>query len=106
MRFNIPPLLVCDPLHVTEEIQTARNGLLLLLWETTQPTSSTFDRLMLRRPLVPRGAAVILFDKNAKQRVIAQPGRFLFAESFEFRSAFFVGTGGEIRKRLLEEALL
>jgi len=29
MRFNVAPLLVCDPLHVTEEIQTARHGWLL-----------------------------------------------------------------------------
>ena len=26
MRFNVAPLLLCDPLHVTEEIETARHG--------------------------------------------------------------------------------
>src|SRR5207244_11445687 len=40
IRFNAPPLLMCDPLHVTEEIQTARNGVLLLLREITHPIRS------------------------------------------------------------------
>ena len=84
MRFDVAPLLLCDPLHVTEEIQTARHGCLLLQRKIAQPIASTFDRLMLLRPLVPRGAALILLDKNAEQRVIAQPGRFVFAEPFEF----------------------
>ena len=26
VRFDVAPLLLCDPLHVTEEIQTARHG--------------------------------------------------------------------------------
>ena len=60
MRFDVAPLLVCDPLHVTEEIETARHGWLLLRRKIAQPIASTFDRLMLRRPLVPCGAALIL----------------------------------------------
>ena len=28
VRFDVAPLLLCDPLHVTEEIQTARHGCL------------------------------------------------------------------------------
>src|SRR4029078_11299633 len=31
MRFDVAPLLLCDPLHVTEKIQTARHGRLFLL---------------------------------------------------------------------------
>src|SRR4030095_9115678 len=90
MRFDVPPLQVCDPLHVTEEIQTARNGRLFFLREITQPIASTFHVLMLRRPLVPRGAALVLLDKNAEQRVIAQPGRFFFAELSKFSLPFLV----------------
>src|SRR5204862_6988202 len=71
VRFHVAPLLVCYPLHVTEEIQTSADGCLLLLRHITQPIASTFDRVMLRRPLVPRGTAVILLDKNAEQSVVA-----------------------------------
>src|SRR5262249_2624447 len=70
MRFDVPPLQACDPLHVTEEIQTTPHGWLLLLREITEPITSTLDRLMLGRPPVPRGAALVFLDKNSKQRVI------------------------------------
>src|SRR5262249_16821683 len=84
VRFNVPPLLERNPLHVTKEIQTAPRGCLLRLRQITQPTARTFDRPMLRRPLIPRGAAFILLDEKAEQRVIAQPRGFFFAEAFEF----------------------
>ena len=73
MRFNVPPLLVRDPLHVTEEIRSLSQGLLLLMREVTQPTSRTFDCAMLRRPLVPRRAIFVFFDENSEERVIVQP---------------------------------
>src|SRR4051812_12621041 len=50
VRFDLAPLLLCDPLHVAEEIQTARHCRLLLLREIAQPITSTLRRPMLRRP--------------------------------------------------------
>src|SRR6188472_4166259 len=106
VRFDVAPLLLRDPLHVTEEIQTTRHVRLLLQRKIAQPITSTFDRPMLLRPPVPRAAAFILLDENAEQCVVAQPGGFVFAEPFEFGLSLFVGVSREIRKRLLENALL
>src|SRR5215469_15327545 len=57
-------------------------------------------------PSIPRSAAVIFLDQNTKERVIVQPRRLLFTESLEFPSSLFASVSGEIRKRLLENALL
>src|SRR5262249_54978845 len=94
MRFNVSPLLVSNPLHVTKEVSASCEDCLLVVRKTLYPVASTFRALMLRRPSVPCSAAVIFLDENTKERVIVQPWRLFFTEFFEVRSSLFFGASG------------
>ena len=59
IRFELAPLLVRDPLHIAEEILPIPYDHLLILGQIAQPVSSSFHRLKLRRPAIPRRAVVI-----------------------------------------------
>ena len=106
VHFNVPPLLVRDPLHVTKEISASCEGCLLLVGEVAQPAPSIFDRLMRWRPLIPGGAAFIFLDENAEQRVIMQPRGLFLAELFELWLPILIGASREVHKRLLKNSLL
>src|SRR4029077_5619586 len=73
VRFDVPPLLMSDPLHVTKEISAFCEGCLFVMREIAYPVASAFSALMLRRPSIPCGATVIFLDENAEERVIVQP---------------------------------
>ena len=73
VRFDVSPLLMSDPLHVTKEIFKFRERRLFVVWETAYPVASIFGVLKLRRPLVPSGAAIVFLDEHSKERVIVQP---------------------------------
>src|SRR5215831_6551212 len=64
MRLNVSPLLIGNPLYVTKEVSASCDGCPSVMREIAYPVASTFSALMLRRPLIPRGATVIFFDKN------------------------------------------
>src|SRR5262249_19937174 len=83
VRFNIPPLLMSNPLHVTKEISALCKACLPVMREIAYPVASTFNALMVRRPSIPCGATIVFLDENAEKRVIVQPGRLFFTESFE-----------------------
>ena len=42
IRFYLPPLLMRDPLHITEVILAVRYGCLLILWQRVQPGPRSF----------------------------------------------------------------
>src|SRR5262249_2446710 len=52
--FDVPPLLMSNPLHVAKEISAFHKACLLVMREIAYPVASTFSALLLRRPLVPR----------------------------------------------------
>jgi hypothetical protein len=93
-------------LHVTKEISAFCEGCLFVVREIAYPVASTFTALILRRPSIPCSTTLIFLDQNTEKRVIVQPRGFFFTEVFEFKPPFFVGASGEVRKRLLENALL
>src|SRR5262245_3504585 len=73
VRFDVPPLLMSNPLHITEKVSALGQGCLFFVWEIVYPIAGTFSTLMLRRPSIPCGATLIFFDKNSEQCVIVQP---------------------------------
>jgi hypothetical protein len=73
MRFDVPPLLMSDPLHITKEVSASGEGCMFVVRKMAYPVASTFTVLMLRRPSIPCGATVIFLDENAEERVIVQP---------------------------------
>src|SRR4030095_5503635 len=73
VRFDVPPLLMSNPLHVTKEISALCKACLSVMREIAYPIAGTFSALMVRRPSIPCGATVIFFDKNSEQRVVVQP---------------------------------
>src|SRR5262249_7755966 len=73
VRFDVPPLLISDPLDVTEEVSASCQGCLFVVWKIAYPVPGTFSALMLRRPSIPCGATVVFLDENAEEGVIAQP---------------------------------
>src|SRR5215831_1408504 len=73
VRFDVPPLLMSNPLHVTKEISALCKTCLSVMREIAYPITGTFSALMLRWPSIPCGAVVIFFDENAEERVIVQP---------------------------------
>src|SRR5262245_8027020 len=48
VRFDITPLLVCDPLHITKEVSASRQGCLFVVREIAYPVAGSFSALMLR----------------------------------------------------------
>src|SRR5215831_4246333 len=73
VRFDVSPLLISDPLHVTEEVSAPTEGCLFIVREIAYPVPGIFSALMLGRPSIPCGATVIFLDENAEERVIVQP---------------------------------
>src|SRR6476620_1159493 len=66
IRFDVPPLLISDPLHVTKKVSACCETCLLVVRETAYPVASTFSALMLRRPSIPSGATVTFLDENTE----------------------------------------
>src|SRR5215211_5887504 len=50
MRFDIAPLLMSDPLHVTKEVSAFCEGYLFVAREIAYPLAGTFSGLMMGRP--------------------------------------------------------
>src|SRR5215475_9648892 len=48
IRFDISPLLMSDPLHVTKEVSASCEGCLSVMREIAYPIASTFNALMVR----------------------------------------------------------
>src|SRR5262245_58862031 len=73
VRFDVPPLLMSNPLHVTKEISALCKACLSVTRKIAYPIASTFSALMVRRPSIPCGATIVFLDENAEERVIGQP---------------------------------
>src|SRR2546428_7080233 len=73
VQFDGAPLLLCDPLHVTEETFAVSQRCLSIVRQVAQPRARCFDCLMLRWPSIPCRAILVRLHQDSKKRVIAHP---------------------------------
>src|SRR5260370_12428753 len=100
IRFDLAPLLMGCPLHITEEILALPYRCLSILRQIAQPGADLFNRLMFGWPSGPGRALLILLHQNPEKCVIVQPGGFLFAKFSKLQPALCSSALTEIRSRV------
>ena len=103
IRLDGRPLLVRDPLNVTEKIFAILEALFLFRRLLVKPGPRRLDVLMLSRPFVPRFALAVLFHERAKECVIIKPSGLLISEISKLRLSILRRMRRKVCERFLEQ---